>query len=86
MDKATQAEREYFARLGRNSRALAAADNRPPRSSQESLDRLADMRRTLGTLADAGIVDADPRGDLDSHLAYLAQIRAVLKRRGIASD
>ena len=86
MNTATQAERDYFARLGRHTRAFAAADNQPPRSLQESLDRLADMRRRHGALADPGIVDADARGDLDSHLAFLAQIRTVLNRRGNASD
>jgi hypothetical protein len=85
MDKATQAERDYFERLGRHTRAFAATDNRPPRSLQESLDRLADMRRSHGALANAGAADPDARGDLDSHLAFLEHIRAVLKRRGISS-
>jgi hypothetical protein len=85
MDRATPAERDYFERLGRHSRAFAAADNRPPRSLQESFDGLAGMRHSHGALADAGAADPDARGDLDSHLAFLEPIRAVLKRRGISS-
>lgn len=86
MKRATQEERDYFARIGRDTRAFAASDLQPCRSLQDVLDRLAEMQRRHGRFATPGIDNPDARGDLDGHLAFLAHVRAVMKRHGDTSD
>jgi hypothetical protein len=77
MKKASQADRDYFARVARAN--LALAGNEPPGSLDEMFDRLDQIRRELGALAQPGIAGPDD-GDLDGHLRFLARQRYVLNR------
>lgn len=78
MARASSEEREYFARVARQNRALD--DESPPASLAEMFDRLEALRRTLGPLAQPGVGQND-EGDLQEHLAFLERVRAV-RRRG----
>jgi len=77
MARASQADREYFARVARQSRALEQES--APASLAEMFDRLDRIRQTLGSLARPGLPE-DEEGDLASHLARIARMRTV--RRG----
>jgi len=78
MARASSEEREYFARVARQNRALE--DQTPPSSLAEMFDRLEALRRSLGPLTQPGI-DENDEGDLQDHLAFLERVRAV-RRRG----
>jgi hypothetical protein len=78
MARASSSEREYFARVARENRELR--DERAPASLAEMFDRLAQIRRSVGTLARPGVAEAGD-GDLAGHLAFLERVRAV-ERRG----
>ena len=78
MGRASPSDREYFARIARDNRALG--DERAPASLAEMFDRLEQIRRTAGALARPGIAE-DGDGDLAGHLAFLERVRAV-ERRG----
>jgi hypothetical protein len=78
MARASSTEREYFARIGRQNRALE--DETPPASLAEMFDRLERIRRSHGSLAEPGAAGGD-EGDLPGHLAFLERMRTV-KRRG----
>ena len=80
MARATETQHAYFQRIARANRT-PTGDTRP-RSLREMFKRLDAMRRTHGKLANPGIAVPDPDGDLQSHLAMLRHMRAVLKRRG----
>ena len=77
MNKASQADREYFARVARAN--LVLGDDEPPSSLEEMFDRLDQIRHELGALAKPGIAGADD-GDLEGHLRFLARQRYVLGR------
>jgi hypothetical protein len=77
MNKASQADRDYFARVSRANRLLD--EDRVPQSLDEMLDRLERIRRELGDFAQPGIL-AEDEGDLEGHLRFLARIRRVLSR------
>jgi len=53
MARASQADREYFARVARQSRALEQES--APASLAEMFDRLDRIRQTLGSLARPGL-------------------------------
>lgn len=74
MSRASAEDREYFARVARQSRAIA--DEQPPASLAEMLDRLEAIRKAHGELARPG-VEAEGDGDLPSHLALLEHMKAV---------
>jgi len=74
MARASSSDREYFARIARQNRALD--DERPPSSLAEMFDRLDAMRRSLGGLARPGAAEPGD-GDLPGHLAFLARVRAI---------
>jgi hypothetical protein len=78
MARATSSERDYFARVARQNRALG--DECAPASLAEMFDRLEQIRRSVGALAFPGVAEAGD-GDLAGHLAFLERVRAV-ERRG----
>ena len=75
MDRASPEERRYFRRIAAANAGLD--DDAPPASLAETLDRLEDMARRLGALGRAGAGCPPHHGDLDSHLACLARLRAI---------
>ncbi len=77
MKRASQADRDYFARIAAANAALD--DGVVPQSLDEMFDRLDTIRRRLGPLAQPGITSPGD-GDLVGHLNYLARMRAVGKR------
>ena len=74
MNRASSKERGYFRRVAAENRCMD--DGSPPASLAETFDRLEDMERRLGQLGRTG-ADGPHDGDLKSHLAYLARLRAV---------
>jgi hypothetical protein len=77
MARASSADREYFARVAEQSRALA--DETVPASLAEMFDRLDQIRRSHGALAQPGVAGND-EGDLPGHLAFLERVRMVQRR------
>jgi hypothetical protein len=77
MRKASQADRECFARVALAN--LAFEGEAPPASLEEAFDRLEHIRRSLGPPAKPG-VPGDDEGDLEGHLRFLARQREVLSR------
>jgi hypothetical protein len=77
VNKASQADRDYFARISRANRMLD--DDRVPQSLDDMFDRLDCIRREHGRFAQPGIL-AEDEGDLEGHLRFLARIRSVLSR------
>ena len=77
MSRASAQDRAYFARVSRQNRELE--QDPPPASLAEMLDRLEEMRRSLGSLALPGVA-RDDEGDLASHLAYLERCRQIAGR------
>ena len=75
--KASQANRDYFARVARANRLLE--DDEVPASLDVMFDRLERIRRQLGVWSRPGIT-AENDGDLDGHLRFLARTRSVLAR------
>ena len=75
MDRASPEELRYFQRIAAANAGLDGAA--PPASLAETLDRLEDMARRLGALGRAGAGCPPHHGDLDSHLACLARLRAI---------
>ena len=75
MDRASSEERRYFRRIAAANAGLD--DAAPPASLAETLDRLEDMARRLGALGRGEAGCPPHHGDLDSHLACLARLRAI---------
>jgi hypothetical protein len=68
---ASQADRDYFARVARANAAIGDED--APTSLDAMFDRLEEIRRRLGPLATPGVsIDDD---DLAGHLEFLARLR-----------
>lgn len=74
VNRASKEERRYFRRVAAASARLD--DGGPPGSLAETFDRLEDMERRLRHLGRAG-TGGPHDGDLESHLAYLARLRAI---------
>jgi len=74
MNRASAQERRYFNRVAAANSRLD--DGRPPASLAEMFDRLEDMDRRLRHLGRPG-ADGAGHGDLESHLAILARLRAI---------
>jgi len=74
MKKASGNEKAYFARLNENSRKLPLCV--PPASLADMFLNMETTRKQLGALAVPGRANPD-RGDLKSHLDYLARIHSV---------
>ena len=80
MKRASQADRDYFARVAR-ANLLLLDEERPPNSLDEMFDRLELIRRQLGALAIPGIPAGESDdGDLGGHLHFLARMRSAPNR------
>ena len=77
MKHASEADRDYFARVAR-ANLLLLDEDRPPDSLDEMFDRLERTRRQLGALAVPGIpAGASDDADLGGHLHFLARMRSA---------
>ena len=74
MDHPSPEDRQYFQRVAAAIPRLE--DSRAPESLAETLDRMEDMERRLRGFGRADARGPD-HGDLESHLAFLARLRAV---------
>ena len=75
MKHSTEQDRAYYSRIGRAHAALA--DTRAPASLQEAFDRFSVLEQLhLQMGGQVPLNDPDTEGDLASHLAYLARLRA----------
>ena len=79
MCPASKSERNYFERVGAANRALGGES--VPGSLAEMFERMEQIRRAGGALAEPGIPDAGD-GDWPSHLAFLDRIRTTGRRGG----
>jgi hypothetical protein len=79
MARASRSDQDYFARVGSANRALGGEG--VPGSLAEMFDRLEEIRRTCGALAEPGVRGAG-EGDWPSHLAFLERIRTLGRRGG----
>ncbi len=75
--RATTSERAYFDRIAEQNRSLSGDE--VPGSLAEMFDRIEEIRRTLGALANPGIAGSDD-GDLPSHLAFLERSKEIRRR------
>jgi hypothetical protein len=75
--RATSSDRAYFERVAAQNDSLSA--EAAPVSLAEMFDRIEQMRRTLGALANPGLTGSDD-GDLASHLAFLERIKEIRGR------
>ena len=74
---ATASERAYFDRIAQQNRSLCPDE--VPASLAEMFDRMEQIRRTLGALADPGIAGSHD-GDLPSHLAFIERSKEIRRR------
>jgi hypothetical protein len=79
MARASGSDRDYFARVGAANRTLGGET--APGSLAEMFDRLEDIRRTCGRLAEPGAGDGG-EGDWPSHLAFLERLRTIGRHGG----
>lgn len=79
MPPASRSERDYFARVGSANRTLGG--EAVPASLAEMFDRLDEIRRSYGPLAEPGVRDGG-EGDWPSHLAFLERIKTIGRRGG----
>ena len=77
MNGASQADRDYFARIARAN--LLLADEVAPASLDEMFDRLERITREFGDLAQPGIAPADETSRHD-HAHFLARMRSAATR------
>ena len=77
MNGASQADRDYFARVARAN--LLLADEIAPVSLDEMFDRLERITREFGDLAQPGIAPADETSRHD-HAHFLARMRSAATR------
>ena len=84
MRHSTEQDRAYYSRIGRAHATLA--DTRAPASLQEAFERFAVLEQlNLEMGGHVLLNEAETDGDLASHLAYLARLRAHRSTRAPAS-
>ena len=75
--RASASDRAYFKRIAEQNPSLSS--EAPPSSLRAMFDRLEQIHRALGALAEPGVAGSND-GDLSFHLAFLERSREIRRR------